>query len=221
MLVRAEKIRMEYTRGAGQFTALQETDLTLPEGRLTVLEGRSGSGKTTLLNILAGLQEPSGGAVLYDDTSLYGMGDDALSRFRNERCGVIPQGQTAVSSLTVLENVMLPGTIYGSDPGLRERAESLLEKMQIKDLKDTLPAQLSGGELRRMAIARSLIRDPEVLFADEPTSDLDDENTEKVFGILREIAQAGKPVLVVTHERNAGRYADDMYHMESGALRKG
>lgn len=221
MLVSAGKIRMEYVRAAGRFSALRETDLTLREGRLSVLEGRSGSGKTTLLNILAGLQKPSSGEVLYDGTSLYSMGDDELSRFRNDRCGIVPQGQSAVSSLTVLENVMLPGTIYGLDEGLRDRAESLLEKVGIADLKDVLPSELSGGEVRRMAIARSLVRDPEVLFADEPTGDLDDENTERVFGILREIADAGKTVFVVTHERNAGRCADDLYHMESGVLRKG
>ena len=203
MLVRAEKVCMEFQRGTGSFQALKETDLVLPEGRLTVLEGRSGSGKTTLLNILAGVQNPSGGKVLYDGTDLYSMDDEALSRFRNDHCGIVPQGQTAVAALTVLENVMLPGTIYGVDKGLRERAEALLEKMKIADLKDVLPAELSGGEIRRMAIARALVRDPVVLFADEPTSDLDDENTEAVFGILREIAEAGKSVLVVTHERNA------------------
>ena len=221
MLVRAERVRMEFQRGTGALQALKETDMVLPDGRLTVLEGRSGSGKTTLLNILAGVQNPSGGKVLYDGTDLYSMDDESLSRFRNDHCGIVPQGQTAVAALTVLENVMLPGTIYGVDKGLRERAEALLEKMKIADLKDVLPAELSGGEIRRMAIARALVRDPVVLFADEPTSDLDDENTEAVFGILREIAEAGKSVLVVTHERNADRYADDMYHMESGVLRKG
>ena len=221
MLVRAERVRMEFQRGTGALQALKETDLVLPECRLTVLEGRSGSGKTTLLNILAGVQNPSRGKVLYDGTDLYSMDDESLSRFRNDHCGIVPQGQTAVAALTVLENVMLPGTIYGVDKGLRERAEALLEKMKIADLKDVLPAELSGGEIRRMAIARALVRDPVVLFADEPTSDLDDENTEAVFGILREIAEAGKSVLVVTHERNADRYADDMYHMESGVLRKG
>lgn len=221
MLVRAERVRMEFQRGTGALQALKETDMVLPDGRLTVLEGRSGSGKTTLLNILAGVQNPSGGKVLYDGTDLYSMDDESLSRFRNDHCGIVPQGQTAVAALTVLENVMLPGTIYGVDKGLRERAEALLEKMKIADLKDVLPAELSGGEIRRMAIARALVRDPVVLFADEPTSDLDDENTEAVFDILREIAEAGKSVLVVTHERNADRYADDMYHMESGVLRKG
>ena len=218
MLVSAGKIRMEYVRAAGRFSALRETDLTLREGRLSVLEGRSGSGKTTLLNILAGLQKPSSGEVLYDGTSLYSMGDDELSRFRNDRCGIVPQGQSAVSSLTVLENVMLPGTIYGLDEGLRDRAESLLEKVGIADLKDVMPSEMSGGEIRRMAIARALLLEPEILLADEPTADLDPENTAVVLSLLREAARGGTSVLIVTHDADAAACADRMFQMDRGRL---
>ena len=112
------------------------------------------------------------------------------------------------------------GTIYGQDNSVRERAHELMERMGITDLKGSFPKELSGGEMRRMAIARALIRDPQVLFADEPTSDLDDDNRDTVFQILRQIADEGKAVFVVTHERSASDYSDDMYLMEAGALRK-
>ncbi len=218
MLLRGEQISKKFSRSGREFQAVAQTDFYLEGGSLCVVQGRSGSGKTTLLNILSGILEPSSGKVLLDDTDLYAMGDKALSRFRGEHCGIIPQGQSAISTLTVLENVILPGTIYSKDPEIEKRAKDLLEKMQIKDLEAVLPKELSGGELRRMAIARALIQDPEVIFADEPTSDLDDANTRTVFEILKEIAQSGKAVFVISHEKCAPDYADVMYRMNDGHL---
>ncbi len=209
------------TGGTNVFYAVKETDFQLPAGILTVLEGRSGGGKTTMLNILSGLLAPSSGTVALDGIDLYQMSDDDLSRFRNQQFGVIPQGQSAVGSLTVLENVLLPVTVYGDGAGAEDRARELLEQLGIGPLADVLPRELSGGEMRRMAIARALIGDPEVIFADEPTGDLDDENTEVVFRILREIADRGKAVLLVTHEKEAERYADQVFHMDAGVLTEG
>ena len=147
---------------------------------------------------------------------LYSLDDRALSRFRNDHYGIVPQGQSAVATLTVLENILLPGTIYGRDDRIPDRAGELMERMGITHLKDAFPRELSGGEMRRMAIARALIRDPQVLFADEPTSDLDDDNRDTVFTILRNIADEGKAVFVVTHERSASEYSDDLYLMDAG-----
>lgn len=236
MILTAEKISRSFPRGSREFYALQETDITLAGGRMTVLQGRSGSGKTTLLNILAGLQSPSSGRVLAQmtrgaeggsmqgemapaATDLYSLDDKELSRFRNDHYGIVPQGQSAVAALSVLENIMLPGTVYSQDVNLPEKAQALMERMGIADLKNAFPKELSGGEMRRMSIARALIRDPQVLFADEPASDLDDENRDTVFSILREIADEGKAVLVVTHERCARNYADEVYQMDAGVLR--
>ncbi len=218
MVLRGEKISRRFSRGGKDFFAVRETEISLEGGRLVTLEGRSGSGKTTLLNLLSGILAPSSGRVLIDETSLYEMEDGKLSRFRNEHFGIIPQGQSAVSTLTVLENVMLPGTIYGLDEDLKTKAMRLLERMEIADLANSMPKVLSGGEMRRMAIARALINDPGVIFADEPTSDLDDRNTETVFRILKEIAGSGKAVFTVTHEKCAGQFADERYRMDSGAL---
>ncbi len=220
MVLRGEKIRKSFSRGGREFPALQETDFSISEGCLGILQGRSGSGKTTLLNILSGILQPTSGKVYFDETDLYAMSDKELSGFRGEHFGIIPQGQSAVSTLTVLENVILPGTIFGPADGIEQKAKNLLEKMQIADLADSLPRELSGGELRRMAIARAMIRDPQVIFADEPTSDLDNANTDIVFRTLKEIARQGKAVLVVSHEKCVSDYADVMYRMSGGALEK-
>lgn len=222
MSIRAEGVTKEYIReskGTNRFFAVKETDITIESGALTVLMGRSGSGKSTLLNILAGLIVPSSGRVFLDETDLYALPDAELSRLRNKRIGVIPQGQTALHSLTVMENVMLPYTLY-KDAGEKDEqyARYLLEQLDIAELAGAMPSELSGGELRRMAIARALVRKPGVILADEPTGDLDDENTETVFCCLKSFAQDGAAVLVVTHENGAEDYADRLLKMSAGTI---
>ena len=166
----AEKVTREFVRPSGKtnrFFAVKETDFALQSGRLTVLMGRSGSGKTTLLNMLSGLLMPSSGRITADGKDLYAMPDKELSRFRCEHFGVIPQGQTAIHSLTVTENILLPFALYGDAPD-EARARQLMERLDIADLANARPAELSGGELRRVAIARALVRKPSLIFADEP-----------------------------------------------------
>lgn len=220
-MLRAEGISKNYYRkrdGSNVFTAVQPTDFELPEGQVTEITGRSGSGKSTLLNLLAGLLAPSTGKVWLDDADLYALPDGALSRLRNRRVGVIPQGQSGLHSLTVLENVLLPARLYGKGPVPEARARQLLERMGIADLADVRPGDLSGGEMRRMAIARALILEPSVVLADEPTGDLDDGNTAAVLELLRDTARQGAAVLLVTHEAGAARYADAVYRMDGGRL---
>ena len=149
MILKAEKVTRQFNRISGNsnvFYAVHETDFELPGGLLTVLEGRSGSGKTTFLNMLSGLLRPSSGNIYLDGTDIYSQTDKELSRFRNDNYGIVPQGQSAIATLTVMENVMLPGTIYGQDEGLHEKAEKLLDRMGILELADVLPKELSGGE---------------------------------------------------------------------------
>ena len=220
MTLQAEGIRREFlreSRGTNCFVAVETTDLRLEAGTLTVLTGRSGSGKSTLLNMLAGLLQPSSGRVLLGGEDLYALPDRALSRLRNEKIGVIPQGQTALHGMTVLQNVCLPYTLYGAAPH-EDDARALLSRLDIGALADEMPASLSGGELRRVAIARAMLRKPLLLLADEPTADLDDENTAAVFGILREAAKDGAAVFVVTHERDAADYADRVLRMHAGTV---
>ena len=223
MKLKAEKICKKFNRktsGASYFYAVNETDFELAEGSLTAVYGRSGGGKTTFLNMLGGLLEPSGGRVLIDGTDIYSMPDRELSEFRNKNIGIIPQGSTALPTLTVLENVLLPKLMYGkSDESARKYAMELLEKVGIAGLSQAMPNELSGGELRRMAIARVLMNKPSVLLADEPTGDLDDENTALVLSLLRDTAKEGTSVLIVTHEGEAVNYADIVLKMDSGILK--
>ena len=224
MKLTAQQITKEYprkTKTANCITVLQPLDLTLEPGKLNVLTGRSGSGKSTLLHILCGLLRPTSGTVLAEDKDLYAMTDSELSDFRNRHIGIIPQGQSAISSLTVLENVLLPVTLYGkaTEPDI-QRAKALLEETGIGALADCKPAELSGGELRRMAAARAMLRQPEILLADEPTSDLDAENAAILWQLLRTAAQNGAAVLTVTHEQDAHVYADRLYTMENGILQE-
>lgn len=205
---------------ARYFDAVADASVRLAAGQLVVLMGRSGSGKTTLLNMLAGLLAPSAGTVRLAGRSLYELPDDELSRLRNERVGVVPQGQTPLHALTVRENVMLPLTLYGDQDARKaaEAADELLASLGVGELGDAAPAELSGGELRRMAIARALVRRPAVVLADEPTSDLDDENTRVVLGKLREAADGGCAVLVATHDASALEVADRRLRMDAGVL---
>lgn len=222
MKLEAEKISRQYFRkgrGTNVFTAVKETDLVLEPGKMIEIEGRSGSGKSTLLNMMAGLLTPTAGKVFLDGKSIYDLPDAELSRLRNRHIGVIPQGQTALKALTVLENVLLPSEMYGgnTDP---ERARNLLQWVGIGHLADVYPEECSGGELRRLAIARAFMQDPEILLADEPTADLDDENTRNILSILKQQAEAGKAVLLVTHEAEAAAWADQVYRMNDGVLEK-
>lgn len=224
MVISAKAIRKDYIRkgnGTNLYTAVHETDLALPEGKITAIRGRSGGGKTTLLNMMAGILKPTSGTVYYGEQDLYAMDDKALSAFRGSHIGYIPQGTSAISSLTVRENILLPYTIRPNDrprKAVEEDAQMLMEKLSIGHLAEEKQGKLSGGELRRMAIARALILKPDVLFADEPTGDLDDENTRIVFEMIKEFAAQGVSVLIVTHEEDVEKYADIVYRMDAGKI---
>ena len=223
MVLKAQHVSRRFFRqrkGSNVFYAVKDVTLELPAGTLTELTGRSGSGKSTLLNLLAGLLEPTEGKVFLDGEDLYALPDASRSRTRNEKLGVIPQGQSALHTLTVLENVLLPGLMYGNACS-EERGMELLEQVGIAQLRNAYPGELSGGEQRRLAIARALALRPGVLLADEPTGDLDDENTQTVLSLLRRSADEGLAVLLVTHEREAAKYADRHYRMNGGMLLEG
>ncbi|MBR1658951.1 MAG: ABC transporter ATP-binding protein [Oscillospiraceae bacterium] len=220
MVLTAEHLARRYFRlgrGSNVFYAVRDASLSLPPGSLTVLTGRSGSGKSTLLHMLAGLLEPTEGRVALDGEDLYALDDAARSRLRSRHIGVIPQGQTGLKSLTVLENVRLPGLLYG-EACAEEQALALLDRVGAAHLAKARPDELSGGELRRMAVARALAMGPGLLLADEPNGGLDDENTRRVLSLLREQADGGAAVLLVTHEPEAASYADHRFHMDGGSL---
>ncbi|WP_314129484.1 ABC transporter ATP-binding protein [Schaalia odontolytica] len=221
MIIEATALTKDFARargGARVFTAVHPLDLGLDEGELTLVSGHSGSGKSTLLNMLAGMLTPTAGSVRIDDTDLYSLRDEELSRLRNERIGLVPQGHTALRALTVLDNVLLPSVLYNRAEAPAERARELLDNVGLGDLADAKPTELSGGELRRMAIARALLMNPSIILADEPTAGLDSANAAGVLTLLRNAADAGAAVLVVSHEAEASRYAQRCYTMEDGHL---
>ena len=208
MELRAEKISQDFLRYSakdGYFIAVQETDLRLAAGTLTVVTGRSGSGKSTLLHILGGLMKPVTGRVLVDDVDLYAMGEDARTRLRSRCIGIVPQRLMSLAALTVRENILLPALLAGEAEKFAPRADELMERLGIRKL---------------ASVARALVMQPGILLADEPTGDLDEENTQSVLRLLRETAHAGTAVLLVTHESEARNYADTCYTMTVGKLEK-
>ena len=205
-------------RDTNYFYAVKPVDFTLQDGSLSVITGRSGSGKTTLLHLLSGLLKPSEGRVWLDDNDLYALHDRERSRLRSEQFGIIPQGETGLPSLTVLENVLLPVAMYGKEQDKREQALQLLEEVGIGMLSDVYSNELSGGELRRMSVVRALVNDPSIIIADEPTGDLDEETTVSVMTLLKRRAEQGASVLIVTHDKDVLAYADRLYNMDKGVL---
>lgn len=223
MIIEATGLTKEFARARGGkrlFTAVHPLDIGLEERQLTLVSGHSGSGKSTLANMLAGILTPTAGHVRLDGTDLYSLRDEELSRLRNERIGLIPQGHTALRALTVLDNVLLPSILYTKDEAPADRARELLASVGLGDLADAAPTELSGGELRRMAIARALLMDPAIVIADEPTAGLDSVNATAALTLLRDAADRGAAVLVVSHEAEAQRFADRSYVMEDGHLRE-
>ena len=221
MKLEARGVKKDFARGGNSGSVLEAVkplDFSLESGELVEITGRSGSGKSTLLSMMAGMLVPTGGSICIDDTDIYSMKEEERSRLRNDRIGLIPQGHTALRSLTVLENVMLPFVLYHRETPPEDRAKELLQKVGLFDMKDERPNALSGGELRRMAVARALLMKPEVLLADEPTAGLDEENVEMVMELLRSAADEGASVLLVTHENEARKYADRVLAMDGGRL---
>jgi putative ABC transport system ATP-binding protein len=221
MRLTAQSIKKDFPRkskSSNYFTAVQTLDFEMESGKVVEITGRSGSGKSTLLNMLAGMLTPTAGKVLLDDIDLYALDEKALARLRNERIGLIPQGHTALLSLTVLENVLLPSILYSRETPPEERARKLLTDVGLRALMDARPNELSGGELRRMAIARAMLMQPDILLADEPTAGLDSENIIGALSLWRSAADNGASVLLVTHESEAAEFADEVYVMDNGKL---
>ncbi|QPL06459.1 MULTISPECIES: ABC transporter ATP-binding protein [Actinomyces] len=221
MTIRARALTKDYprsSRSGAVLTAVAPTDLDLDPGSLTVVTGRSGSGKSTLLMMLAGLLTPTAGTVEVGGQDLYALAEGERSRLRNESIGLVPQGHAALRSLTVLENVLLPAVIHGDAEPPVARALTLLDDVGLTGLAEERPQELSGGELRRLALARALLMGPAVLLADEPTAGLDSENVELALTFLRQAADDGSAVLVVTHEAEADRVADRVLTMDGGRL---
>jgi len=203
--------------GTQQLDVLRGVNLEIPAGQRVFLCGSSGAGKTTLLYTLAGLERPARGRVSLDSNDLYAMGESRLARLRNSRLGYVFQSYFLLPELTALENVALPALIGGHRA--RDRAASLLDKVGLGGRLSHLPYELSGGEQQRVAIARALINDPQFLFADEPTGNLDATTGSEVMGLLLElVADGAKTLLVVTHDPQLARLGDRTITLANGTV---
>ena len=218
MLLEALNISKTFKRREEDFYAVKNVDFSLSKGEFVFICGRSGSGKTTLLNLLAGLLNADSGTVLYNDKNIFEFSDNEKSFYRNEYIGFVPQTIGSLPNLSVLDNVRLPHFLFKRDGDGKDRALFLLEMMGIAGLKDELPKNLSGGETKRMLIARALMNSPTVLIADEPTSDLDSSTTKDVMSTLKSINAEGTAVIIVTHDNDILSSDIKTYTMSDGCL---
>ncbi|MFI4868349.1 MAG: ABC transporter ATP-binding protein [Steroidobacterales bacterium] len=200
---------------------LDRLRLQVPVGEYLAIMGESGSGKSTLLNLIAGLDRPDGGRVLFDGTDLATLDDDAVTRWRRASIGFVFQAFHVLPYLTVLQNVALPLDLLGvRDPLRRQRALELLEACGIAALAARYARELSGGELQRIAIARALVHRPRLVLADEPTGNLDARSAQQILRLLREQLRAsGANAILITHSIAAARTADRILLLEAGQLR--
>jgi ABC-type lipoprotein export system ATPase subunit len=201
--------------------AVRGVSLNVEKGEFVVITGRSGSGKTTLLNLVAGLTHPTSGQVRLDGVEVWRLPDREQSLLRNRKIGFVFQFPSLLPSLTALENVMLPRMFGDSDKraGARERATQLLGEVGLADKLHALPRHLSGGEQQRVVIARSLVNEPELLLADEPTSDLDELTEQEIMSLFRDVhARTGVTILLVTHASELERYGTRGLKMAGGRI---
>jgi ABC-type lipoprotein export system ATPase subunit len=218
VVVRARGLVKVYGQGRAAVRILDGLDLDLQAGELVAVTGRSGSGKSTLLNVIGSLDRVDSGSVELCGIRLERASERELAPVRRDRVGFVFQSFHLLPELTGLENVLLPARLNGRRPS-RERALDLVERLGLGGAGGRLPAVLSGGEQQRLAIARALVNDPQLVLADEPTGNLDADSGRTVLELLRSIADEGRAVLLVTHEREATQRADRVLRLEEGRLR--
>lgn len=223
MNIELKDISKTFWQNGIERTVLKNTSLKLQQGKIIALSGVSGAGKSTLLSIAAGIQKPSSGSVFWNETDIAEFSDDEISKLRNKNIGFVSQEYSLIPSLNVLDNVRLPFFLTdGSKSDARQtifRARELLVQLGLEKLSESFPGTLSGGENRRIVIARALMNDPEIIIADEPSSNLDSEQADKINQIFRTLAKNGKAVLLATHDEKAAASCDEHYILENGKLR--
>jgi ABC-type lipoprotein export system ATPase subunit len=206
-----------YRRGLRQITALADVSFDLSHGEVALFVGPSGSGKTTLLNLIAALDRPDCGQIIISEMEITSLSRSAAARYRNERVGFIFQSYNLLPQLTALENILLP--MLPRRRSDRRRAVELLDAVGLSNRSSHRPAELSGGEQQRVAIARALVNDPEIILADEPTGNLDDDNARKIAELLsRTCRERGKTLILVTHDRQIIRPVNRVFEMRDGSL---
>jgi putative ABC transport system ATP-binding protein len=217
-IVQAQEITRVFGEGATSVRALDGVSVDFPEGTFNAIMGPSGSGKSTLMHILAGLDRPTSGRVTIDGAELGGLDDSELTELRRDNVGFVFQFFNLLPVLTAEENILLPLRLAGRDPD-PERLEALIAAVGLGDRLSHRPAELSGGQQQRVAIARALLAKPAVVFADEPTGNLDSHSSEEVLALLRRaVDEFGQTVVMVTHDASAAATADRVLLLVDGRI---
>lgn len=208
--------------GNSKVRALNGVDLTIYRGEFCAIVGTSGSGKSTMLNMLAGLEKPTKGEVIVAGEHLENMTENQLVRFRREKIGFIFQSFNLLGTMNAVENVALPLTFRGVDKKTREeKASKMLDLVGLSKHKKHRPNEMSGGQQQRVGVARALVLDPEIIFADEPTGNLDSHTSEEVLKLMRRVVQEKNQTLVmVTHDNHLAGFADRVFHIIDGKIVK-
>ena len=219
-MIHLEKISRIYEIGNQSIHALDAVDLDIGAGEFVAIMGRSGSGKSTLLNMLGCMDRPDEGEYLLDNNRVSDMDDDELSAVRNRYMGFVFQSFHLLPRLTTLENVLLPRRYHteGLRDSDRQKAEDILAQVDLKDRMEHKPNELSGGQRQRVAIARSLINDPKVLLADEPTGNLDSKTSDAIMDLLKKLNENGQTIVMVTHEPEIADNAQRQIIMRDGRI---
>lgn len=198
-VIATKNLTKVYNQGEISIYAAKDVSITIKKGEMVAIVGKSGSGKTTLLNMIGGIDKPSSGSVLLNDTDIYAANDEALASIRRQKIGYIFQNFNLIPILNAKENIMMPMLLDSKKPD-SNYFDELVDIMGIKDRLTHLPSELSGGQQQRVAIARALINHPQVILADEPTGNLDKTSADDIMNLLRTINQKGNTVVIVTHD---------------------
>ena len=219
-LITLERVSKVYQVGEENFTALNDVNLEVGKGAFMSFVGPSGSGKTTLLNLIGGLDRPTTGKVLFKGASLENMSREQLAAYRRENIGFIFQTYNLLPVYSVYENILFPLILNGlKESHVRERVENMVAKVGLMDQINKKPAQLSGGQCQRVAIARALVKDPLLILADEPTANLDSENSHQILELMRELNHEYKAAVIFsTHDEKVTRYIRREVRLEDGRV---
>ncbi len=221
-VIKIRNVKKVYRMGQEKISAVNNISLNIAYGEICCLLGKSGSGKSTLLNLIAGLEKPTKGSIIFNKRHIERMNEDQLAKFRQQYVGFVFQSYNLLSTLTALENVTLP-LIFRKVPAAErnKKAMQMLEAVGLLERANHKPAQMSGGQQQRVSIARAFINSPQVVFADEPTGNLDTKTTYEMMDLITALAQKNKQTLViVTHDLEIAEYANRIIHISDGKIEK-
>lgn len=218
MILDIKNLSKEYLRNGEKFFAVKNVNLQITSGEIISIKGESGSGKSTLFHMMGGILKPTEGTIVLDEIDLALESFNSKSSLRNKKISYILQGQNLLNSYNVIDNVCMPYYLSRDKRNIKEEAEGLLKEFGILSLKRSFPMELSGGEKRRVIIARALINNPSLIIADEPTNSLDRDRAEEIAKLLNEISERGTSVIVSTHDSYFDKYAKKQYKMNKGIL---